>query len=169
MTLEVRSISAEDYAPLTFDAAVQLTEDIRLSVADIELKIIEAYYGRAWSALDYESWDAYVAGEFKTAPLAMPREDRKAQVASLRSQGLSLRAIGAVTGTSEATVHSDLAGVQNLTPASITGIDGKAYPASRPDQVIEVSQPETNNTPPERREACPTCGQIMPIDLRKGD
>lgn len=117
---------------LTFDEALELTESIRESVDDLEEKVIEAYRGRVWLSMDYESWDDYVQGEFKRAPLALPREERQTQVASLRSQGLSLRAIGAATGVSEATVHDDLAGVQNLTPAPVTGIDGKEYAPSRP-------------------------------------
>lgn len=161
MTLEVRTLSAEDYAPLSFDEALAVTEDIRLSVADLELKIVTAYFGRAWAVMGYDSWDDYVQGEFKQAPLALPREDRKASVASLRSQGLSLRAIASATGVDPATVHRDLAPVANATPDSITGIDGREYPATRPTTDF-VPTEGNNDTPPAQREACPTCGQFLP-------
>lgn len=118
--------------PLTFDEATELTEAIRVSVADLEEKVVRAYYGRVWVAMEYESWDDYVQGEFKRAPLALPREERQTQVASLRSQGLTLRAIGAVTGTDHKTVKNDLDALGEFSPpATVTGIDGKEYPTTR--------------------------------------
>lgn len=169
MTLEIRSLSAEDFAPLSFDEAVALTEDIRLSVADIEFKIVTAYYGRAWAAMDYESWDEYVVGEFKIAPLAMPREDRKSTVASLRSQGLSLRAIGSVTGVDHKTVKNDLDSPGEFSPPEqVTGIDGKEYPATHPTSEDVVPTEQESNTPPAQREACPTCGQFLPTTQQGG-
>lgn len=166
MTLEVRTIDADSFDPLTLDEAITLTEKIRVSVADLEWKIVQAYYGQAWKVLEYESWDDYVQGEFKQAPLALPREDRKTQVASLRQQGLSLRAIGAVTGTDHKTVQNDLAatgGNSPVQPDRIVGLDGKERPSTRPPSETGTQ----NDTPPEVREACPTCGQILPVNLRK--
>lgn len=158
MTLEIRTINADDYAPLTFDEAVTLTEDIRLSVADIELKIVAAYFGRAWLVMGYESWDEYVQGEFKQAPLALPREDRRSSVASLRSQGLSMRAIAAVTGVGVGTVHRDKEStVPNGTVHRVTGLDGKERPATR-----STLLQETKDTTPPQDESCPYCGQKLP-------
>lgn len=190
MTLQVRTLRAEDYTLLSFDDAVALTESIRLTVAEIELKIVEAYYGLAWKVMGYDSWDEYISGEFKAAPLAMPREERRTSVASLRQAGLSLRAIGAATGVSRDTVQKDLEAVRNLTPDSITGIDGKEYPATRPNvshhyqdardlelvhldklpdlPMCQIEAEIETNTPPAQREACPTCGQKMPAQLQEG-
>lgn len=163
MTLKIRTLAADDFAPLTFDEALALTDEIRVSVADLEMKIVQAYYGRAWTALEYESWDEYIQGEFKTAPLALPREDRKTQVASLRSQGLSLRAIASATGVDHKTVKNDLDSPGEFSPpAQVTGIDGKSYAAERPATRTQ----EVRDMPPEAREACPYCGQDLPDRLQ---
>lgn len=163
----IDAATGEIVEPLSFDEATALTESIRGAVADLEEKVVRAFFGRVWVAMDYGSWDEYVQGEYKSAPLALPREDRRIQVASLRQQGLSLRAIGAVTGVSEATVHDDLATVQNLTvPERITGLDGKDRPATQPERE-PASSPEINDTPLVAREACPCCGQSLPTGLQK--
>lgn len=117
-------ISAADL--LTADAAKQLTDTIRQGAESVWQLIGAAYQGRAWTALGYESWDAYVDGEFGGAPLALPREKRKEAVASLKAQGMSLRAIAAATDTSPQTVANDLAaaeaeaGVQKLDTSVLT-------------------------------------------------
>lgn len=114
---------------LTADAAKALTDTIRQGAESVWQLIGAAYQGRAWVALGYESWDAYVDTEFGGAPLALPREKRKEAVASLKAQGMSLRAIAAATDTSPQTVANDLAaaaadaaeaGVQKLDTSVLT-------------------------------------------------
>lgn len=141
--------------PLDFDQALELTESIRVSVSDLEEKIVTAYFGRAWVALDYPSWDAYVQGEFKSAPLALPREDRQTQVASLRQQGLSLRAIQSVTGASRPTIINDLrdVGGKDLTTSPITGIDGKEYAPVKPTEIISPKEQERRLREQEHQQA----------------
>lgn len=157
----VHAETGEVLSALTFDEAVELTDSIRRSVADIEEKIVRAYFGRAWVAMDYASWDEYVQGEFKQAPLQLPREDRRVQVASLRSQGLSQPAIASVVGVNQATVNRDLMQMHNQ-PESVTGIDGKEYSPTRPTVPQEV-----RDTTPIQNESCPYCGQNLPVHLRK--
>jgi hypothetical protein len=157
--------SAPAQLQLTHDEAAELTNSIRTSVADLEQLVVRAYFGRAWVAMDYESWDDYVLGEFKRAPLALPREDRKTQVLSLRQQGLSLRAIASATGVSEATARRDTSTASFdavNTPERTTGLDGKERPATRP-----TAQKPEKGTPPAQREVCPTCGQTLPTTYNK--
>lgn len=112
-------MTAVEPAPMTESEAKAVTSKIRNRVAMVWDLVTQAYEGRAWLALGYESWDAYCSGEFKGARLRLPREERAAAVASLRDAGLSVRAIAAATGTGVATVHRDLeAGVPNGTPAT---------------------------------------------------
>lgn len=152
----------------TATAARALTDRIKVAVEGTWLLITEAYTSRAWSALGYTSWDDYCTREFGTSRLRLPREERQEVVSSLREQGLSLRAIEAVTGVSRPTVISDLragdtqvvkslppykvgpgglddaetpepvevAESEGVTPepAKVTGTDGKAYPATKPDR-----------------------------------
>lgn len=64
-------------------------------------------------------------------------EQRREIVAALRANGHSLRAIAGAVGTTEATVHRDLATVTGVTvPDRIVGRDGKNRPATRPPIVV---------------------------------
>ena len=113
--------------------ARELTDRIRTTLQLGHHLIQEAYAGRAWDALGYDSWDAYCAGEFNEARMVrLPVEQRREIVAEMTEAGMSTRAIASGLGVSVGTVHSDAnAGVQNRTPATTTtGVDGKTY--SRP-------------------------------------
>jgi hypothetical protein len=94
--------------------------------------IADAYAAHDWTALGYPTWYAYIDREFGTQlqQLAHRRDDRKSAVADLRGQGLSTRQIAAVAGVDAKTVRNDLDG--RPAPATVTGSDGKTYPATRP-------------------------------------
>ncbi len=110
-----------------------LVNGIRGAVTDIDARIATAYVGRAWIALGYIDWDALCEFEFDGARLRVPREIRVEQVQSLRSAGLSTRAIGSALGVSDGTVRTDLAsGAQNYAPTPVVGQDGKTYAPVRP-------------------------------------
>jgi hypothetical protein len=135
-----------------------ITERINCAMGDLMGEVAKAWIGRVWLALGYESWAAYIKGEFTHAPLSLPRDERQAVVALLRGQGMSTRAIGPATGTSHQTVADDLAGVKNLTPefVPVTGLDGKAYTVTCANpKTPEAVQPAP---PPEITVTCPTCG-----------
>lgn len=123
---------------LTADEARTLTRAIRNDVAELELKLVRAYQGRAWLALGYATWDEYIAGEFKAAPLALPREQRPAAVQSLRGWGLSTRAIAPAVGVDRDTVAEDLRQLAENPPPNadplppVTGLDGKTYAPPKP-------------------------------------
>ena len=118
---------------LNSEEARGLVDSIRADVADLSERITTAYLGRAWLALGYPNWDTLCEAEFDGARLRVPREQRAEQVQSLAAAGLSVRAIASVTGVSVGTVHGDLAGVQDRTPAAPrVGQDGKTYAPTQP-------------------------------------
>lgn len=113
--------------------ARELTDRIKVGVEAVWQLVKDAYVTRAWEALGYDSWDDYCTREFGSSRIRLPREERQEVVSSMREIGMSTRAIAAATGTSRQTVSNSLnEGVKNLTPAPITGTDGKTYPASQP-------------------------------------
>ncbi|MFF0009621.1 hypothetical protein ACFYQT_40205 [Streptomyces tibetensis] len=122
-----------DIAMVTEEQARTLTDRIKVALEGTWLLIQEAYTSRAWAALGYRTWDAYVDAEFRTARLALPKEERAETIQSLRSAGMSTRAIASATGVGVGTVHRDLATVPNGTPAgqSVMGVDGRVYSESR--------------------------------------
>jgi len=94
--------------------------------------IKEAWDERDWLALGYESWQSYVDGEFGAERLGLTPAHRRKAVEELRLAGMSQRAIGATLGVSQETVRRDLSGGDTfVSPEAITGVDGKAYAATK--------------------------------------
>lgn len=124
---------AEEANPvMTRDQAHTITENIRQSLGLAHDLLMLAWQQRAWAALGYASWDAYVAGEFADLALRPPREDQPQTVTSMRAAGMSTRAISAATDLSEGTVRNRLreaasAGLEVIEGS--TGTDGKTYTA----------------------------------------
>jgi hypothetical protein len=118
---------------MSVDEARALTDRIKRNLdADYEL-VIEAYQRRADVALGYPSFDVYIIREFKECRIRLPREKRAAVVKSLRENGLSIRAIAAVTGIDKNTVMTDLGEASEIqTPEKICGLDGKQHPSTKP-------------------------------------
>lgn len=138
MTDLANPITGEVVVDLTEDEARSLTDSIKGDLSDVWEKITEAYTGRAWHALYYESWDQYCREEFGASRLRLPSEERREVVGSLRDAGLSIRAIAAATGSARNTVKADLRQVGQSDPPEveprfkksqqkITGTDGKSY------------------------------------------
>lgn len=127
--------------------ARQRAERIRADLAGytrMRQDIADAYACRDWLALGYDTWFAYLEGEFgpELQQLARDRGERRQAVADLRGQGLSTRQIGAVTGVDPKTVRNDLAEVgTSPQPERVTGSDGKTYPAKKP--APETAKPDT--------------------------
>lgn len=134
-------------------AARRLTERIRLTVDAINGQVEkladlvrQAYEGRAWATLGYDSWQAYVEAEIPRVRL--DRVERRELVAELADAGMSTRAIGAVAGVDPKTVVNDLrAGVEISTPEprKVTGIDGKTYTAAPRTTPVEEPQGEVDD------------------------
>ena len=88
--------------------AQQLTKRIRQHVADLSDLVIEAFDGKIWQPMGYDSWDAYCRAEFETAYIRLPREERIITVAHMKDSGMSNRAIASALGVDEGTVRNDL-------------------------------------------------------------
>jgi hypothetical protein len=144
---------------MTKAEAIDLTTRIKVSITHTWRLIAEAYRGRAWEVLGYESWDAYCVAEFDSLHgLRLPREERQEVVASLRDAGLSLRAISSATGISKTTAQHDAQVYQIGTPepARVIGIDGKQYPVTTTGDEIRERQRQANESRsyPENSVAC---------------
>jgi len=109
--------------------------------------VLALWDARAWEMLDYPSWEALCDSRGWTKRVALPRPERVEVVAALRQEGMSTRAIAAATGVSHQTVANDL-GVNNLTPDTVTGTDGKTYQPTRPEATVRVIAPEVVDTIP---------------------
>lgn len=124
---------------LSATEARTLTDKIRTTLQFGHKLIVDAWKGSAWSALGYESWDAYCAGEFNEARMIrMDREQRREIVAEMRQAGMSTPAIASGIGVSKSTVHNDLPVLEERgvdLPDQITRTDGRGHSArwaSRP-------------------------------------
>jgi hypothetical protein len=110
---------------LTADEASEITGRIRAWVSDYPVADVKrAYFGRAWLAMGYESWQEWCAGELPGFKL--PAVVRRDAVADLAKAGMSHRAIAEAAGVSRETVRRDVGGT-NVPPEPITGQDGKTY------------------------------------------
>lgn len=112
-----------------------LTDRIKVAVEGTWLLIQEAYVSRAWHVLGYPSWDAYVDAEFRTARLALPKEERAETIQSLRAAGMSLRAIATATDLGLGTVHRELSAStvpDGTVPDRVMSLDGRERPATPP-------------------------------------
>lgn len=87
------------------EQAQAITENIRKSLSVAHDLLILAWQQRAWAALGYTSWDAYIESEFSSLALRPPRENQPQTVASMRSAGMSMRAISSATDLSFSTVR----------------------------------------------------------------
>lgn len=70
----------------------------------------------------------------------LTREQRAELHAKLRADGMSYREIAATTGVAVNTVQRDTEGVLESTPRTVTGKDGKTYPATKPVAKVETTQ-----------------------------
>ena len=139
-------------------SAEQVTVQIRTVLDRGWDYIALAYKGRAFVALGYPTWDAYVDARFGDFRIAVPREHRQQAVAALAGVRMSVRAIASLLGVGVGTVHREmvaLSGVPDGTPdgeddSSTLGTDGKQYPRRR--------------RPPSS--TCATCGETHPADTK---
>lgn len=89
------NISVGALVPLTKKAAKHLTNSIRQGIDFLWKLLREAHDGKAWSALGYSTWEAYVAAEF-----GMSRQ-RSHQILD---QGRVIEAVRSATGDLSTTV-----------------------------------------------------------------
>jgi len=152
MTLATAAVPST--AHMSEASARSLTDEIRETLTVAYDKLVDAWRGRADLALGYESWDAYCAAEFTEARMLRPTHEQRLEiVATMRSEGMSTRAIASALGVGHKTVARDIKSspVSDDTPAPVTGIDGKTYtqPESEPETVEAeiVDDPKPRATP----------------------
>lgn len=111
------------------------------------------YEGRAWIAQGFDSWDALCAAKFASTVEEISAPTRKALSAALAGEGMSTRAIAAVTGASKSTIDRDLQVSRSGTPVPpdgaeptrVTGKDGKSY--ARKSSKSKMVKPEEPSKP----------------------
>ncbi|MDY6871289.1 MAG: hypothetical protein SV966_12505 [Actinomycetota bacterium] len=142
-------VSGEVVVVLDRPAAEKLDGRIRRLVGQVDGQLgqvsrllDDARRGQIHQTLGFTSWPAYVA-DVLGGTLQLSGDARQAMVELMSSEGMSLRAIATATGVSKDTVSRDLAQVSHdetpaalphpsATPATVTGLDGKAHPRHRP-------------------------------------
>lgn len=140
----VRVEGPSAWPELSADGAQGVTERIRRAtvtaldaLADIDDAIRQAYEGRAWIALGYDTWEAYCSTEFAHTRMWSTVEERHARTSALREGGLSVRAIAAVLGVAKSTADRDVAASLSTVPGGTvdtsrsTGRDGRSLPSQR--------------------------------------
>lgn len=146
-TGEVVDLMGEDEARL-------LVGRVNRAAVDMVNSIERIWSGRGWLALGYDSWDELCESEFSDMP-RLGREQRAELVRSLRSLGMSTRAIASASGVSKDTVARDLRGVSDETPADpVTGNDGKTYQPTQPAKTT-VTERESFSRKTETDEPAP--------------
>jgi transposase-like protein len=148
-----------DIALPTQEQARALTDRIKIAVEGTWQLIREAYTSRTWAVLGYDTWDAYCTSEFGETRLKLPREERQEIVSSLRESGLSVRAIASATGVGVGTVHRELSTSSNVPngtmPARVMTTDGRTYPASITEEVVDAELVDEPVTPKVKRRPLP--------------
>lgn len=116
--------------PLNEADARELTDQIAEGLADVHSLIVQAWEGRVWEALGFETWDAWIDANFRGLQLRPPREQREEVALSMREAGMSMRAISQATDLSYGTVNrSARSGDPNGSPerdSNVVGLDGKS-------------------------------------------
>lgn len=102
-------------------------------------------------ALGFKSWPAYVSDVISKEMTKLPVDDRLQIVTLLAGEGMSNRAIAAAVGAAENTVRRDKRKVRQddapdtviTDPApTVTGTDGKSYPAKRKPALDKFAMPD---------------------------
>lgn len=148
-------LNESDARSLT-DQIAELVRRIERDLDALSDWIIEAYDGKAWQALGYETWSAYVDAELKTNRLKLDRAERQTVVLELTDAGMSTRAVGSALGVAKGTVDNDVANSGHLESAPVTGLDGKTYTKKpKPEPIIvdaEIVDDVPANVDPETGE-----------------
>lgn len=119
--------------------ARQRVDRIKVGLEGVWQLVVESWEARDWDALGYKSWDEMCTREFGAAHLRLPREERQEVVASLRDQGMSIRAIASAANTGTRQVQEALRQVSSqTTPVAVAP---EQHPTSVDEQTGEVLHP----------------------------
>ena len=119
MTDIVNHKSGEKIASLTPDEARGLTERIRAGLNELWPLVLRAFQEDAWKALGYASWNDYCTAEFKGVKLALPRDERRLVIESMRDAGMSKRRSTRAKISSEVSISS---GTTSLAPRRCSSV-----------------------------------------------
>lgn len=150
-----------------------LARTIANDIQQFKALIDEARTKHIHGLLGFTSWTAYVADVIGKEMTAVPVDDRRQIVALLAGEGMSTRAIGDALGVSNATVSRDQQVLHDVTPpVTVTGRDGKAYPAKpkpkpKPDVPKPEPKPAPENPPAEGGELAPLSDAQVSLLLTK--
>lgn len=157
-----------DQPTATPNTARQRAERIRtglVSYTRMRQDIADAYACHDWIPLGHSTWFEYVEREFgdELRTLGRDRDERREAVRDLRGQGLSMRQIASATGVAQSTVRDDLQVSGVHSPETVTGTDGKTYPAQRPPKE-STDSPAGPAAPAHDPRAEPVLGDSRPQD-----
>lgn len=136
--VEVREVATpepvEEKSSFTRAKAAKFTEKLRTTVVGAAELFIEAYNGRIWLALDYQSWADYLNAELGELRPRLPKAQRLELVAALKTEAkMSQTAIADALGVDQKTVSNDLRELRDsgeeVSETSV-GQDGKEYSAT---------------------------------------
>jgi hypothetical protein len=138
--------------PSTAEEARSRADRIRSGMqvlAQWQTDVIAAYAARDWTALGYETWAAYLDGEYGEHRVRLPRDQRREIVAGMAQAGMSTRAIGSAIGVDQKTVVNDrLCPRRSPTPA----VTSPEPPSVSPGSPKTTGSPRTGRPPTTR---CP--------------
>lgn len=161
------------FADVTQAEAMVITGRIRewvqsFPAADVK----QAYQGRVWIAMGYESWTEWCDSELDG--FRLPAVERREIVAELAESGMSNRAIADVIGVTDMTVGRDLSTATNVAvdlDRRTIGKDGRARPAAQPAPKQEPRQdppPEPPTWPQRKKSTDSDKAKQAAIELQKG-
>lgn len=99
--------STEPTVTVSRTEAEQRTARIRGKLADALDDLVEAFFDGVHTALGYESWDEYVAGEFGDLRFKVAAVERRQKVKELRGRGMPVKVAADLFGVTERTVKRD--------------------------------------------------------------
>ena len=157
--LRVMARPAVGVGPLSVREARELTREIAQALAVAWDKVVEAYQRRVWEPLGYGSWDCYCQAELGSTRFRLPAEEREEAVRSLRSAGLSTRAIASATGISKDTVRRAVGGSNAplaCANSTVIGLNGKSYPGGAGSRGRDLDEPIDAEIVDDKPESVPT-------------
>jgi hypothetical protein len=106
-------------------------------------EVMTAHHERDWQTLGYPDWESYVRAEFTDAAGQLGPDLRDQVIGAMTESGMSTRAIATVLGVNQSTVARRAQVMHDASPGrTVTGTDGKTYPATRaqpPDEPRSIT------------------------------
>lgn len=111
--------------------AKKLTQKIKTAVDDLWSLLVQAHEGKAWKALGYQTWEAYVSAEFSMSRQRSYQliDQGKVIRAIAEATGENVKHVGQITARDAAVLKADL-------PSSIEQITAKINAGEAPDKAV---------------------------------